>query len=114
MIKVVDELIKVHNIWPYFQTDALTPARNIYISLSHLSNDMVKKHHCSRTGKSEKMPHGRIILQDPECPNKLETLRDDCDSFILQFYSLCQFHTRPLETFGSAALSATANQSEIG
>jgi hypothetical protein len=53
LIRVADELIKIHNIWPYSPTDALTPIRNIYIYifLSHSSNDMVKKHHCPKKGK---------------------------------------------------------------
>jgi hypothetical protein len=90
MIKVADKLIETHNIWPYFQTDALTLTRDIYISLSHSSNDMVKKHHCPRKGKGKQLPHGRIILQDPERPNKLGILREDADDSILQFYNLCQ------------------------
>jgi hypothetical protein len=88
MIKIADKLIKIHNIWPYLQTDALTLTRDMYISLSQSSNGMVKKHHCPRKGKGKQLPHGRVILQDPERPNKLDILREDADEFILQFYSL--------------------------
>jgi hypothetical protein len=54
MIKVADGLIKIRNMWPDSQTDALTPTRDMYLSLSHSPNDMVKKHHCPREGEDRK------------------------------------------------------------
>jgi hypothetical protein len=36
LIRVADELIKIHNIWPYSQTDALTPIGDIYIYPFHI------------------------------------------------------------------------------
>jgi hypothetical protein len=58
---------------------------------------MVKKHHCPRKGKGEELPQRRIILQDPERPNKLDILREHADDSILQFYNLCQIVTMDFE-----------------